>query len=110
MAGTSLRLIAASIVIAGTSALLQAMNPPQAPAPRTSNVAAEHRAVLDKYCVTCHSERLKTGGVTLERTSLADLGNDAQTWENVVRKLRSATMPPAGRPRPDQATYNRLAT
>ena len=34
----------------------------------------------------------------------------AEVWEKVVRKLRSGAMPPTGMPRPDQATYDSLAT
>jgi hypothetical protein len=33
------------------------------------------------------------------------VGADAEAWEKVVRKLRSGSMPPNGRPRPDKETY-----
>jgi hypothetical protein len=36
--------------------------------------------------------------------------SDAATWEKVVRKLRGRMMPPAGLPRPDEATYNGLVS
>jgi hypothetical protein len=42
-----------------------------------------------------------------------DVGNvsaSAAVWEKVVRKLRTAAMPPAGAPRPDAATYDSFAT
>src|SRR5580700_6125671 len=68
-----------------------------------------YRAVLDKYCVTCHNQRLKTGGLTLDNVDLAKVPAQAEVWEKVVRKLRSGTMPPAGLPRPDAATYKSLA-
>jgi hypothetical protein len=67
-----------------------------------------YRAVLDKYCVTCHNQRLKTGGLTLDNLDLAQVPAQAETWEKVIRKLRSGTMPPAGLPRPDAATYANL--
>ena len=68
-----------------------------------------HREVLDKYCVTCHNQRLKTGGLTLDTMDLGKVPAQAEIWEKVIRKLRSGTMPPAGMPRPDAATYNGLA-
>ena len=46
----------------------------------------------------------------LDRLDLAAVGRDAETWEKVARKLRTHEMPPPGLPRPDQATYDTLAT
>ncbi len=68
-----------------------------------------YREVLEKYCVTCHNQRLKTAGLTLDNLDLATVSTQAEVWEKVVRKLRSGTMPPVGMPRPDAATYQRLA-
>jgi hypothetical protein len=68
-----------------------------------------YRAVLDKYCVTCHNQRLRTGGLSLDNIDLAKVPANAEIWEKVIRKLRSGTMPPSGMPRPDPATYNSLA-
>jgi hypothetical protein len=64
---------------------------------------ASQRTLLDKYCVTCHSEKLRTGGMTLEKIDTANVPAGAETWEKVVRKLRAGSMPPPGMPRPDQA-------
>ncbi len=68
-----------------------------------------YRPVLDKYCVTCHNQRLKTGGLALDTADLGKVPAQAEVWEKVIRKLRSGTMPPAGLPRPDAATYNSFA-
>ena len=80
--------------------------------------ATSYRALLDRYCVTCHNERLVTGrggapsplvgqlravGLTLDTLDLAAVGEHPEAWEKVVRKLRGGMMPPAGRPRPDEA-------
>ena len=37
-------------------------------------------------------------------------GANAEVWENVIAKLRAGSMPPAGRPRPDAATYRAVAS
>ena len=60
-------------------------------------------AVLERYCVTCHNERLKTAGLVLDPAGLSRVSDSADVWEKVVRKLRSSSMPPAGAPRPDKA-------
>ena len=70
---------------------------------------ASERALLDKYCVTCHNEKLKTGGLALDKMDVNRIGDGAETWEKVVRKIHGGTMPPQGMPRPDQATLDSFA-
>ncbi|HKB13613.1 MAG TPA: DUF1592 domain-containing protein [Vicinamibacterales bacterium] len=67
------------------------------------------RAVLDRYCVTCHNQRLKTAGLMLDTLDPARIGERAEVWEKVVRKIRTGAMPPAGRPRPDKALADSVA-
>ena len=45
----------------------------------------------------------------LDKANLADVRTDAEVWEKVLDKLRAGAMPPAGMPRPDQATYDGFA-
>ncbi len=71
---------------------------------------AQVRAVLDRYCVSCHNGRLRTAGLALDALGVEQVGGHAEAWEKVVRKLRARAMPPAGRPRPDQATYEAVAS
>jgi cytochrome c551/c552 len=71
-------------------------------------LAQDPRAILDKYCVTCHNQKLKTGGLALDQSDPAHVSEQAETWEKVVRKLRAGMMPPQGLPRPDAATYEAL--
>jgi len=71
--------------------------------------AASIRATLDRYCVTCHNEKLHTAGVTLDSVDPAAPGVNAELWERVVAKLRAGSMPPPGRPRPDAAVYDATA-
>ena len=61
------------------------------------------RALLDRYCVTCHNGRLRTGGLALDDLDVTDVAAHAETLEKVVRKLRAGQMPPPGRPRPKPA-------
>ena len=76
--------------------------------------AATERQLLDKYCVTCHSEQARAAGLdsarklVLDTADLARVSEDADTWERVVRKLRAGMMPPAGLPRPAPDTYESM--
>ena len=65
--------------------------------------------VLNQYCITCHNQKLKTGGLELDRLDLQHVGANAETWEKAVRKLRAGMMPPAGARRPDRRTLDTLA-
>ena len=65
---------------------------------------------LSRFCVSCHNERLRTADLSLERLDMAEVGDHAELWETVVAKLRARGMPPVGRPRPADETYDRLAS
>jgi hypothetical protein len=86
----------ACAAIAGTAAHAQSV----APAPQS--------ALLNKYCVTCHNDRAKTGGLTLEKIDVANIPANAETWEMVIRKLRVGAMPPAGMPKPSPSDVSTL--
>jgi hypothetical protein len=84
--------------------------PSQASVP--SNVAPTNpvRRLVVTYCVTCHNERTKTANLLLDKADGNQVENSAETWEKVVVMLRSRAMPPLGMPRPDNATYDTVAT
>jgi len=81
----------------------------QTPAAPLQPAAAASAAVLQKYCATCHNGRLKSGGLVIDPADVARVESGAEQWEKVVRKLRAQSMPPPGAPRPDAATYDRVA-
>jgi len=59
------------------------------------------RILINQYCVACHNEKLKSGGMTLTSLNLDAPGQSAEIAEKVIRKLRGGLMPPAGAKRPD---------
>src|SRR5262245_17398054 len=71
---------------------------------------ASSRGLIDRYCVTCHNERLKTADLTLDRLDVANPGAHADVWEKVVRKVHTGTMPPASMPQPSQDDRRALLT
>ncbi len=73
--------------------------------PTASN---DDAALLKQYCLTCHNERAKTGGLVLD-TELSKLAADRERWEKVVRKVRTGMMPPSGAPRPERERLDAFA-
>jgi len=84
-----------------------------------SGAQAEQRATFDHnslwqtwrvYCYSCHVGPKAPAGLNLLALNEASFDKDGATWEKMLRKLRSREMPPAGRPRPDTATYQALVS
>jgi len=71
---------------------------------------SQDRALLDKYCVTCHNQKSKTAGLALDSADFVRPSNSADVWEKVIRKVRGEMMPPVGAPHPDKAAMDALAT
>ena len=82
----------------------------EAAPPSTAAQTDAQRALLDRYCITCHNQQLRTGGLLLDQVDVEHVGEAAEVWERVVRKLRAGQMPPPGRPRPERAAYDGFAT
>src|SRR5437867_3125349 len=79
--------------------------PGSAPSPDSSE---KPRALLDRYCVTCHNDRLKTANLSLQGLDLTKAADQAEVWEKVIRKLRAGVMPPPDIPRPPLPDYEAL--
>jgi hypothetical protein len=74
-----------------------------------SSPATAYHETLDQYCFRCHSSTTPRAGVNLRVLDFANLEDNGAVWEKLLRKLRNHDMPPAGRWRPDAATYSALA-
>lgn len=68
------------------------------------------RSLVDKYCVSCHNQKLKTAGLTLDTVDFTQPGANADVLERVLRKVSTGQMPPAGRPRPDRVAAGQFST
>jgi mono/diheme cytochrome c family protein len=95
-----LAVLATNPVVAQPVSLATAVEAPGAPS----------RALLDQYCVTCHSDGARQGDLSLEQIDLSRPSAHAETLEKVVRKLRAGLMPPPRRPRPDESTVTAFVT
>jgi mono/diheme cytochrome c family protein len=87
---------------------LNAASPQATPAAVSSVATTDVRATIDKYCVTCHNQRLRTGDLALDAPELSNVAAHADVWEKVIRKVRAGMMPPAGLPRPEAASREAL--
>jgi mono/diheme cytochrome c family protein len=97
---TGIALAMAALIPAAT---LQAQN-----SNSSSSAASDYRTTLQLYCVGCHSGPTPFAGLNLEPLDFANLEENGEIWEKLIRKLRARQMPPAGMPKPDDATLEGL--
>jgi mono/diheme cytochrome c family protein len=94
---------------ASSGVRIEAAPAPQTAAQRSGGAATGQRALFERYCLTCHNERLEERGtvpVAFESLDLSNVSADAKVWEAVVLKMRAGLMPPSGAPRPDKAAHD----
>ncbi len=104
---------AKDIVCLASCAIFSALCIQSAPPPQQAENAASvtnERALVDKYCVACHNDKLKTGGISLQSADMTNIPAGAETWEKVIHKVSLGAMPPQGMPRPDAATMDHFAS
>jgi len=94
--------MAGVVVAAGFVFTLEA----QQPHPGGTSTAVPHVSLVDEYCVSCHDDDKKKGGLSLEAIASDVVARHPDVWEKVVRKLRARQMPPIGKERPDDTTYD----
>ena len=110
-----------AIVALGLGLSAQTTPAPAKPAPKPAlavshKVAAQQPAatapqpdLTKQYCVGCHSEKGKAGGLSLFSFDPAHADQTADVAEKIIRKLRLGMMPPPGMRRPDEAALSQFA-
>jgi mono/diheme cytochrome c family protein len=83
---------------------------PQQQAATASADGKAQQALVTKYCVTCHGDKLKTAGLVLENLDVTHPAERADVWEKVVKKMATGAMPPQGMPRPSDGELSGLKT
>jgi hypothetical protein len=57
--------------------------------------------LLTKYCLGCHSTKLKRGSLDLERfQTLDDIRKDLKPWQGLIEQIEAGEMPPKEKPQP----------
>src|SRR5262245_32009016 len=92
-------LAAGGVVTAGSKAALR-------PASGSARPAGPQVSLVEDYCLSCHDKDHEKGGLVLESVVGEDVPHHPEVWEKVVRKLRARLMPPVGKERPDETTYD----
>ncbi len=79
-------------------AVLLCVQGTSAQSPAAKDYGRTGRTVLDKSCVSCHNERVKTANLMLDRVDFANPSANPEVWEKVMRKVHTGTMPPPNAP------------
>ena len=108
------RAIAALLLVGGpavgTANLAGSNDAARHPAPSHSSSAGPQVALVDDFCLSCHDKDHEKGGLVLEAIAAEDVTQHPDVWEKVVRKLRARLMPPVGKERPDDPTYDAVVS
>jgi hypothetical protein len=87
----------------------KAATPPASPQPDLTKADVNQAEVVKQYCVGCHSDKGKAGGLSLAGFDAAHAEQHADVAEKMIRKLRLGMMPPPGARRPPAETLNAFA-
>jgi Protein of unknown function (DUF1587)/Protein of unknown function (DUF1595) len=102
--------LAGAVVWRAATASAESTVSPAAPAPSTALGQYTTWQAWKLYCVECHIGPRAPAGLNLQALDLNHLESNGKIWEKLLRKLRNREMPPAGSPRPDEATYRTLVS
>src|SRR5580698_199575 len=72
--------------------------------------ASQDRALLVRYCIGCHNDKTRSGNLAIDKLDFTHPGNNGESWEKVIRKIRAGMMPPAGMPRPYRPALDDFAS
>jgi Protein of unknown function (DUF1592)/Protein of unknown function (DUF1588)/Protein of unknown function (DUF1585)/Protein of unknown function (DUF1587)/Protein of unknown function (DUF1595)/Cytochrome C oxidase, cbb3-type, subunit III len=96
------------LLVLGTVAVVAAAGALAYRAGLVGDRGAEQWALLDRYCVECHTAAEAAGGLVFEGLTREAVARKPEIFEAVVRKLRGGLMPPPGGPHPDQGRVDAL--
>jgi mono/diheme cytochrome c family protein len=96
-----------AVILRSASPSADAQQAPATPAPAAVSAEA---TFLNQYCIGCHNQRAKIGGLALDTLDVSRVGPASETWEKVVKKIRTGMMPPSGAKRPERNALDRFAT
>ena len=98
-----------AVIVRSASPSADAQQPPAAPTATAPAAASAEAAFLNQYCIGCHNQRAKIGGLALDTLDVSRVGPASGTWEKVVKKIRTGMMPPSGARRPERGALDRFA-
>jgi len=72
----------------------------QAQTPNAASVVATQQAFVNRYCMGCHNDKLRSGGFDWAKVNFAHPDRSAEDLEKALHMLHAGMMPPPGIPRP----------
>ena len=111
-AGLGIAVLATVLSAAPVAQPSSQVRPGSAPASQASPrpvPALSVKATMDRYCLGCHSARVRAGGLDVAALDLAAPTRATDVWERIARSVRSGLMPPAGAAQPDAALRRQVA-
>ncbi len=97
-----------SLVVAISCSLLLLCEPTKRLAAQTAQPPESASQLVKQYCITCHNNKLKVAGLTLEQLDPSKAAESPEIWEKVIRKMRGHMMPPQGLPHPDSIAQSKF--
>src|SRR5579872_7060364 len=78
--------------------------------PQPSGMPVEDQTALVKqYCMGCHNDNVKSGGISLSKLDLVHPDQSAELAERVIRQVKAGQMPKVGSPRPAAEVLKKFA-
>lgn len=94
-----------ALLVRGQGSVRQALADPK------TEYATVVQPLLTKYCLSCHSTKVKKGSLDLERfASLEQVRRDLKPWQQVIEMLEAGEMPPKKKPQPTAEERKKLVT
>src|SRR3954471_554900 len=112
LGGLSIAVAGAGLLSLAGPLVLQAQQSPLSTSKATPSRTSETNvaSLVDEYCLSCHDKDHEKGGLVLETIASHDVAQHPDVWEKVIRKMRARLMPPVGKDRPDDRTYDAVVS
>jgi hypothetical protein len=79
--------------------------------PQPAGMPVEDQSALVKqYCMGCHNDNVKSGGIALSKLDLAHPDQNPELAERVIRQVKAGQMPKVGSPRPSADVLKKFST
>ncbi|MGB1780547.1 MAG: c-type cytochrome domain-containing protein, partial [Longimicrobiales bacterium] len=79
------------------------------PVAHTAVSDVDPNEIVSRTCVRCHSDSRLRGNLSLEDFDIGRAGENAETIERMIRKVRAGMMPPPGTRAPEGDTLAQFA-
>lgn len=83
---------------------------PHASAAKDLELPQQAAKWVTEHCLDCHDSVSSKGELNLEQVLQSNPSHELSSWEKVIRRLRARQMPPPGKARPSEKSYQETLT